>query len=87
MSERLAAKGLSIMNPEGSQPEIDSGFVGGGSGISSVPAVLAGSGDVRLTAGSFGFATAGLFERLAAAGLFERLAVGELFACCAMAAE
>lgn len=87
MSERLAAKGLSIMNPVGSQPEVDSGFVGGGSGISSVPAVLAGSGDVRLTAGSFGFATAGLFERLAAAGLFERLAVGELFACCAMAAE
>ena len=61
MFERLAAEGLSIMLPVGSQPEVDSGFVGGGSDISSVPAVLAGSGGVRLTAGSVGLAAGELF--------------------------
>ena len=49
------------MLPVGSQPVVDSGFVGGGSDISSVPAVLAASGGVGLTAGLLGLAAGVLF--------------------------
>ena len=49
------------MLPVGSQPVVDSGFMGGGGDISSVPAVLAVSSGVGLTAGTVGLAAGVLF--------------------------